>query len=391
MLIAAATRKRFIKSGMTNVKIRITHKGESRYLATKYYVLPDQFADGQVVNHQSSIFINLQLKKIILDYEEKLIKVNIKTLPISRIVELLTSKEEPNDFIAYYNKFIDEKESINHRTAEIYTESLAKIQKFDKRIPLLFEDINPGWLFRFETWMNKTGVKSANSRAIIFRNIRAVINSAINNDIIPQNLYPFRRFRIKEEDTLQKGLTIDEIKAIRGYQTRWPVEALARDTFMLSFYLIGINNNDLYNIEAITGNGRITYFRAKTGRKYSIKLEPEARELIERLKGTKHLLIYPEIYDNVHAMTHSVNKALKKIQDELTMYHARHTWGTIARKECKASIDDIGTALGHTKKGGKKTTWGYIKEDENVSDKLNRQVLDCLKEKKEDLPKDSIK
>ena len=52
---------------------------------------------------------------------------------------------------------------------------------------------------------------------------------------------------------------------------------------MLTFFLIGINKADLYELESID-NGYITYRRNKTGRIISVKVEPEAAEIIERLR-----------------------------------------------------------------------------------------------------------
>ena len=58
---------------------------------------------------------------------------------------------------------------------------------------------------------------------------------------------------------------------------------------MLMFYLIGINAIDLFNLKQIV-DGRIEYKREKTGKLYSIKVEPEAMEIINRYKGNKFLL-----------------------------------------------------------------------------------------------------
>lgn len=383
MYIAPAIRKRVNKSGLTNIKIRITHRGDSRYIGTKFNILPEQWKDGIVFGHQSSNYINLELKQMVLDYEKKLLNRNIAAITIQRIIEMVVTREDPSDFIAHFNRFIDEKSNVNKRTAEIYEATLAKIRKFDKR-DLMFEDINKGWLERFEVYLGRNGAKSANSRAIIFRNIRAVMNHAIDNEIITLNLFPFRRFKIKQEKTEHKGLTIDQVKAIRDYKTKWPAISLARDCFMLSFYLVGINTDDLYHEHRvkddgkmeITGNGRLKYERAKTHRKYSVKIEPEAKLLMEKLKGKKSILCLSEHFDSVHAMTHSCNKALKKIMPELTMYHARHSWASIASNDCNATRETVGQALGHSTK--ETVTEDYIKRDPAKIDKLNRQVLDCL-------------
>ena len=376
---------------MTNIKIRISHKGDTRYLSTKFYIVPEEWVVGQVSEKNiNAAFINLELKKILVNYEAKLLNLNLDKLPIRRIVELLSVKSNVSDFTAYFEKFIDEKATDNYRTSEIYTATLNKIQKFDKRNPLMFEDINAGWLMKFKQSMVREGLKP-NTKSIALRTIRAVINHAINNDVIPLNNYPFKRFNIRKEtadpdnesDSEMKYLTIDQIKEIRDFKADFPILALARDTFMLSFYLIGINNDDLYHLESVTGNGRIQYTRAKTHRKYSIRLEPEARELITKLKGKKSLLCYSETYETTHAMTHSINKALKKIIPGLTMYSARRTWGTIAYNECSASMDQIAQALGHKNKTIKEVTEGYVKKKPEITDDLNRQVLDCLIKKPE--------
>lgn len=378
MLIALTIKNnRQIKSGLTNIKIRISHKGESRYVSTKYYILPGQWKDGQVVDNINAKIINIELSQLMLNCQRKLLNIDPNKTAISRLVELLTLKTEINDFSNYFERFIIEKEGGNHRTAEIYAATLEKIKKFDKRDPIMFEDVTPGWLFRFESFLKKQGL-STSSVAISLRNVRAIINHAIDNEVIGQNLYPFRRFKInnpKQGDIKQKGLAIEQIKKIRDFETDWPVISLARDVWMLELYLIGINNDDLYHAETITGNGRLTYSRAKTGRKYSIKLEPEAKELMTKLKGKKSLLCLSEKYSSVHAMTQSLNKALKKIMPELTMYHARHSWATVAFSECK-SMDMVGASLGHSKKN---VTSGYVNISQDSIDKLNRSVLDCLK------------
>ena len=58
---------------------------------------------------------------------------------------------------------------------------------------------------------------------------------------------------------------------------------------MLIFYLAGINAVDLFHLKEIT-NGFIEYRRAKTGRLYTIRVEPEAMEIIERYRGKNYLL-----------------------------------------------------------------------------------------------------
>ncbi len=105
---------------------------------------------------------------------------------------------------------------------------------------------------------------SMNARSVHLRNIRTVFNDAINKGDVPQSLYPFRRFKIKNEETPKRSLSVQELITLRDYPCEQHQERY-RDVFMLIFYLIGINVKDLMGLTEIR-NGRISYRRAKTGR-----------------------------------------------------------------------------------------------------------------------------
>lgn len=90
---------------------------------------------------------------------------------------------------------------------------------------------------------------------------------------------------------------------------------------------------------------------------------------------------YSEHYALTTTMTTVFNGKLKDIGTAvgfpgLTMYHARHTWATLAANKLDASNKDIGQALGHSLKS---VTTGYIDRNSERVDILNRRVLDLLK------------
>lgn len=170
-----------------------------------------------------------------------------------------------------------------------------------------------------------------------------------------------------------------------------------RDIFMLMFYLIGINAKDLLHAKpSDVYNGRLEYRRAKTGRLYSILIQPEAAEIIRRYKGKGYLLNIMDEYGNYKDFLHRMNDSLRKIGSverkgrggkktvtplfpELSSYWARHTWATIA-----ASLDipkeTISAALGH--EIGSAVTSIYIDFDQKKVDEANRKVLDALETQK---------
>lgn len=146
---------------------------------------------------------------------------------------------------------------------------------------------------------------SANGRAIHMRNLRAIFNDAINNDITTN--YPFRKFKIRTEATCKRSYSIDIIRKILTSECKeeWQVKYL--DFFKLTFYLIGINAIDLIHLDTYK-NGRIEYTRAKTHKHYTIKVEPEADELIKKYRGNKYLLNYMDSNSNYRCFYFNVTK-----------------------------------------------------------------------------------
>ncbi len=333
------------------------------------------------------------------DKDVKEIKQELYDLLIGRMGERVSVKEPKpvkGNFTEWFQKFIDSK--ANPGTKGIYKHTLDRIRLFDQDIDMRnFEEIGLQWLTDFEAFCAKTATK--NARNIHLRNIRAVFNNAIDYEITTS--YPFRRFKIRPEATRKRSLSVEELRKLFDY----PVEGYAeiyREMFKLIFMLIGINSADLHGLKSITRDGRIEYKRAKTGRLYSIKVEPEAMEIINKYRGKNGLLCIADRWSDSRNFRHQCNNALHLIGaernkggrvkggapkktdknnkpqglwPELTIYWARHSWATIARS-LGVSIDDIALALGHG--DGHDLTRIYLDEDRQKIDDANRRVLDWV-------------
>ena len=83
----------------------------------------------------------------------------------------------------------------------------------------------------------------------------------------------------KKPVSRKKALTKEQILSIMRFETKLKGVQIARDAFIISFLLCGINSVDLYY--ATGNNGRVDYERRKTrGRRadnafISIKIETE--------------------------------------------------------------------------------------------------------------------
>ena len=198
-------------------------------------------------------------------------------------------------------------------TREVYRRTLEVIRRFDRNADTLkLEDVDKRWLDRLERFCRKT--IAVNTVSIHLRNIRTVFNDALSEGVTTH--YPFRAFKIQQEATAKRALTLGQLRALRDMdlpddQRRY------RDYFMLMFYLIGINTTDLFH--ALPGDlrgDRLEYRRDKTGKMYSVKVEPEAMEIINRYRGKDHLLEALDHHGDFLSWRTQLNKRLKALGQE---------------------------------------------------------------------------
>lgn len=306
---------------------------------------------------------------------------------LKKMIEEAISNKTQNEktFLYYLDEFISKKN--NQGTKTVYTTTRNKIKEYDSRCT--FESMDKSWLENFEAWMAKT--MKVNAYAIHLRNIRTVFNYAIDEEYT--TLYPFRRFSIKKEETRKRSLTVEQLRLLRDYPCE-EYQIRYRDIFMLMFYLIGVNAADLFNAKhSALVNGRFEYKRAKTGKLYSVKVEPEAMDIIEKYKGKSYLLNIMDEYRNYKDFLHRMGIGLKQIGKlerkglggkkirtplfpDLSSYWTRHTWATIA-SELDIPKEVIAHALGHSW-ANSTTTDIYIRFDNKKVDEANRKVIDYV-------------
>lgn len=384
--------RRVNSNGMYSIVLILKNKNVIR-VSTPYKSVPENWQDGQYnkkeINYQRK---NNHLKDIIQKAERLIIEVSENNRVVSdaylrdKLKEIVKGKM-PIDkvFVDYIDEFA--KTKLNARTVDIYIQTKNKIQKFDSDCK--FEDIDRAWLTKFERWMIDSGMKT-NACSVHMRNIRAVFNYCIDEEYT--TLYPFRKFKIKKEETRKRSLTVEQLRTLRDYPCE-EYQIRYRDIFMLMFYMIGINAIDLFHAkDSDVVDGRLEYKRSKTGKLYSVLIQPEAQAIIDKYKGKNYLLNVLDDYKNYKDFLHRMGDALKDIGPmerkglggkkirqplfkDISSYWARHTWATIA-----ASLDIpkevISAGLGH--EIGSSITSIYIDFNMKKVDDANRAVIDYV-------------
>lgn len=387
-------KRRQKKDGTYPIKLNVFHNkqimiatqlsaSEKEWNGNEYSVRAQNYKPRNIVAR--GIINKAETVIFTLEQQEKLKSTTDKALK-KLIEDAISSKvENQKTFLYYLDEFVSKK--TNQGTKSIYTTTRNKIEEYDSHCT--FESMDKSWLENFEAWMAKT--MKVNAYAIHLRNIRSVFNYAIDEEYT--TLYPFRRFSIKKEETRKRSLTAEQLRLLRDYPCE-EYQIRHRDMFMLMFYLIGVNAADLFNAKrSALVNGRFEYKRAKTGKLYSIKVEPEAQDIIEKYKGKDYLLNIMDEYGNYKDFLHRMGIGLKQIGEterkglggkksrnplfpDLSSYWARHTWATVAA-ELDVPKEVIAHALGHSW-ANSTTTDIYIRFDMKKVDEANRKVIDFV-------------
>ncbi len=372
------------KDGKGTVVIVISNNRTVTTVGTGIRLSPKEWNGERVVKRSDSMLLNIELTKLKADIDTKISMLRLEsgfdTLTAPQIKAMMqqekkADKTEAHLISSVFDEYLEQ--DLSDGTKGLYRATLTKVERFAGKSAKI-SDINYKWLIDFEKFLAKT--RGVNGRAIDLRNLRAVCNYAVNTGVVSE--YAFKKFPVKQEPTKKRNISVDKLRELYRYPCRG-YTVVYRDYFFLMFFLIGVNAKDLFlaKPDAIV-NGRFEYARSKTGKQYSIRVEPEAAELLKQYKGKKYLV---EVMDHVKEyknFLHGMNDALGMIgtQDgnepiipDLTSYYARHTWATLAY-EAGVPVDVISQALGHSM--GNKTTLIYIKSDPAKVDAANRKVID---------------
>jgi integrase len=274
-----------------------------------------------------------------------------------------------------------------------YRDALNKLRAYSSTHNLSFDEITYHFLYGFEKNMLKNKLK-VNTIASYMRSIRAIYNLGIKHGVVLSKKYPFKLYRIKTEKTINKVLSIEELRTLYNmYQYEYyGDEYLA--SFFLSFCLIGMSFTDLAFAQwSDIQEARLVYKRRKTGKIYNIAVPDLFYDICKNMKckqGSKYIL--PILDDSINSDFTRYNRvknnigycnrrlkqisAVASIQKPVTTYYARYSWANVA-KQIGISKDVISEALGH--EYGNRVTGGYLDNFHlDALDEANRLVLNHM-------------
>ena len=400
--------------GTYNVKIRFTLDRKVKRLSTNLFVTQQDLTKSLKFKEDTSI--KREIDRLVLYYREQCLKLQLDQnhYSLDEIIEFLNGEQEKQqtiDFIKFSREWIA---STTIKGAPNYTTAINALVRFVGKEELDINLITLDFLEQFKAFL--IGERDARTKKLMQQGKRVTSNRTLslylvsikklfseakrkfnkkdkNLILIPNS--PFEDFKIpKQEATRKRAISVDIIKKLwklpykdmkKGYKSTCRYN-LAKDCFILSFCLMGINSADLYNATEMRGN-TIIYNRTKTkarrldGAKMMVDIPKIVQPLIDKYKDStgKRLFNFYQYYGDEKTFNKAINSGLKEIGsilevDDLEYYAARHSWATIALN--KVGIDKyiVHAALNHID-DSMKVTDIYIERDFVNENKANTKVV----------------
>lgn len=279
------------------------------------------------------------------------------------------------------------------RTYQHYRSVLNSLMRFRDGKDFSLRKFDAEMVEAYEAYLKHQGV-CRNTSSFYMRILRTVYNRAVEQELIVQQ-YPFRRVYTGIDRTRKRAIPFSSIKRISQLNLQQsPSADLAKDAFLLSFYLRGISFIDLAHLKKTDiRNGYLHYNRSKTHQRITVKWEPQMQALADKYKhltaGTPYLFPFllhedgrsiaqEKLYHNAESrMAYHLRRVgeMAGLQEHLTLYVARHSWASVAR-ERHVPVSVISEALGHD---SETTTQIYLRSIQTSEvDQVNANMLSEL-------------
>lgn len=341
-------RQKKIADGNVSLYLDIYRNGKRTYEFLKLYLIPEHTKDDKEKNRQT-----LQLANAV---------------KAQRIVELQNGEfgfksEFHTDklFFDYYREMCQKRLGAESRSNwGNWFSCLHHLKRYEKNERITFAEITHEWVEGFKEYLdddarawehdkrkrNKENPLARNSKLSYFNKLRACLNQAFEDRIIPVN--PCRGIEnFKAEEGTRMYLTIDEVRKLAKTECEYP---RIKDAFLFSC-LTGLRRGDIERLRwgDVFQQGdytRIIFRQKKTkGQEYLDITDQAAALMGERCEPERF------VFEDIHSPT-CTNRAIQEwvlragINKKISFHCGRHTFATMML-DIGTDIYTVSKLLGH--------------------------------------------
>lgn len=366
------------RQGTALVQVEAYLNQRKIYLKTNVYLKPECWSreGAQVINHPQSNELNTMLYEYILYLQGIELGYWKRGIPatLSLLKDAVKKKSTVNVSFSTFAKSAIDNSDKKQSTKDNLHSTLAVLHDF--RSGLDFKDLTYTFLRDFEQYLREKG-NAVNTIAKHMRQLRTLVNEAINEGYILQEAYPFRKFKIKKEKKEHNFLMPADLEKLENLELpdRKNNSRHILDAFLFCCYC-GLRFSDFKqltykNLVTVDGKEWLVMNSIKTDVKLNIPLY--------LLFNGKALGIMRK-YDSIEQLAalgcnSDTNRTLQKlgrmahISKKFTYHTSRHTCATLLVHQ-GVPITTVQKLLGHT---SVKTTEIYSEVfDETIIKDLTR-------------------
>ena len=367
-------KKQLNKQGTALVQVEASLNQRKVYFKTNIYLRPEHWdkRTAQVCNHPQANDLNAMLFEFVLRLQRIELELWKRGVPatLSLLKDAMKKNRPVNvTFPVFAKEYVTHSDRRESTKENLYT-TITVLQEF--RPGLDFKDITYSFLKDFEVYLREKG-NGINTVAKHLRQLRTLVNEAINQGYIHADAYPFRKFKIKQERGRHEFLTPDELKKLENLEVNDRKLRHVLDAFLFCCY-VGLRYSDFCqltpaNFIRVNGKKWLHFKSIKTGIELRLPLhllfEGKALAILNRY----NIAEFASLGSNSE-----VNKALSvivgmaRIKKHVTYHTARHTCATLLIHQ-GVPITTVQKLLGHTS----------VKTTEIYSEILSNTIVKDLK------------
>lgn len=369
-----------------SISIILSHKGQRKRIPTNIIITNDNISKrGNIKSPDILKTLNDRMESL----RERLCTLEESTATCNKDIEWLyfqlMNVRENLDFFEYTEQWISKSHNKGKGNYAVMLNSLERFHH-SRKLPFSFID------YRFLTDYKNFLKGFPRAQSLYLGCIRHIFNEAIKeyniNGMKNISNNPFDTFVIPKDHPKTKDRVISEENLVKVFNFKGTNRiGLARDCYILSFCLIGMNSVDMYECSSYK-RGVLSYNRAKTRDRRTdnayieIEVPDIIKSLMKKYKGNSRVFDFYNRYANASNFNKNINKGLHSIADILGIphfdfYSARHTWASIARNKLGIDKYTIHEALNHV--SDLDITDIYIQKDYTNINKANAKVMEYFK------------
>lgn len=364
---------------------RVQKKAIQIYLGE--YCTLEEFENIMSTRNTKSHLKDLELRLLSAKNRAERFNDFSKVKTLSQLKEHLKSKSTNNLLKDYYNEVQELKTRDNTRQQYINSYNAVDVFKGNKGDKINVLDVNSKFIDDFKNFYQKRGAR-INTISNYLRPLRAVLNYAIDDPNCPMTKddSPFKKGHIQVEVVKKKVFSRDELLKLNEYKPTSETKQRAYDWFWMSYYLGGVNMNDLLRIKkSDIKNNSIYFYRKKTVDnavtvvKMKKEIIPEIENTFKKYvgRGTFHFnrlntsMNDKEMVSEIKNFSKLINKGLKKIakeidiNDAISFGWARHSYSTNLLRKGADKIK-VSQSMGHTNPKTIENYWGGFEDEDMI-------------------------